>query len=97
MERTQHSRLGITSFVLCLVPEALFLCFLVEPLPFLLLSPLPFGGFGACWLIALTALAFGIAGIVQKGQKRLFAIIGTVLSTLELIYCALVLGLVLYE
>jgi ABC-type transport system involved in multi-copper enzyme maturation permease subunit len=94
-ERTEHSRMGIASFVLSFVP-ALLLVVLVA-LILLLSGMAPPGadetgfGFGIIMLVLMTllseivALGLGIAGALQRRRKRLFALFGIVCSVLVLV------------
>jgi hypothetical protein len=92
--RTEFSRMGIASFVLCLVSVALLQSFL--PLVMLLSSYLApagvreaAGDVGVMWLrmttlVELVALILGVAGALQRRSKRLFAFIGITFSGLLL-------------
>jgi len=83
VEEGRHSQTGIASFVLSLISVAL-------ACTFFLLFFVSFGSFpdvlapGLC-LLPLTSLVLGIIGLVRKGPKRLFALLGTVLSALVLL------------
>lgn len=75
-----HSRLGVASFVLALITGLLFaytlsLAATVEE------GDLTAGDLGlACIFMTLVALGLGIAGLVRRQRKRLFAILGIVVS-----------------
>lgn len=93
--RTEHSRMGIASLVMSLVPAA-FLVILVA-LILLLSSTAPPGadetGFGAAVILLvlmtllseIVALGLGIAGALQHRRKRLFAFLGIACSILVLV------------
>lgn len=92
--RTEHSGLGIASFVLSIVP-AVLLAGLV-PLVLLLASMQPPGadetGYAGLMLLLvlmtalseLVALGLGIAGVIQGQRKRTFALVGLACSVLVL-------------
>jgi hypothetical protein len=99
--KLKHSKLGISSFILCI--GAGTICCLSTALPlvnnwvltggasdnqgsFLLL------GFAATFTLILAAFGLGIAGLFQKNCKKLFAILGTVISGGIILSCFLALG-----
>lgn len=81
--RTGHSRLGITSLVLALVPVLVFI--IAIPLIWIYTNSLPPGadtvavGFGVLVLMLMsaiseiTAASLGVIGALQRRRKRLFA------------------------
>ena len=92
---TQHSRVGIASFVLSFFPGVLLVG--AYWLALLLISRQPPGGadevgyaFGLLMLVLLTtlseivALGLGIAGTLQRHRKRTFALVGVACSVLVL-------------
>ena len=93
--RTEHSRMGIASFVMSVVPAVLFVGLVL--LVLLLASMQPPGadetGFGFLVLMLglmtvlseLVALGLGIAGVFQRRRKRTFAFLGIVCSVLALV------------
>lgn len=101
--RTGHSRIGIASFILALVPGLLFVL-LILLIPFLddVVAPEPPApdlapdapGLGLLVIIlALTialseimALVLGIAGVLQRRRKRLFAFAGIAASVMVLVF-----------
>ena len=92
-ERTEHSRLGIASFLLALIPGLLFaaLILLFAILLRTVSQPQEYAaGWGVLVLLVILmilvseilALVLGIAGVLQKRRKRLFAFLGIALSVL---------------
>ncbi|MGH3089932.1 MAG: hypothetical protein ACRDSJ_21840 [Rubrobacteraceae bacterium] len=94
-ERTEHSRMGMASFVVALLPG---LPIALVALPALLLaSSQPPGadetGFAVLFILLalmnllseIVALGFGIAGTLQRRRKRLFAFLGVACSILVLV------------
>lgn len=88
--RARHSRMGIASFVLSLVPGVLLVG--LYRLVLFLVSRAPPGadetGYGAGMIVLallttlseIVALGLGIAGVVQRRRKRLFAFLGIACS-----------------
>jgi len=105
----KHSGLGIASFISSINSGiSLFLIFVVagvmetsspggmdEESPAAIVAGL---GMLAFLFVALIALGLGIAGIIQKDRKKLFAVLGTVFSacaflgTLFLVLIGLAMG-----
>ncbi len=95
--RTGHSWLGITSFILALVPG---LAFVALVLLFVIQERISsqYQDYAAGWgvltlmlvlMIALsevTALVLGIAGALQRRRKRLFAFLGIASCLLVLVF-----------
>ena len=97
--RTEHSRMGITSFVLSFFPGVLFLVIL------LISALLPDPGRGRVYpppeltpsgalltlvlltilLLDVVALGLGMAGVIQWRRKRLYALLGVACSVLLLV------------
>ncbi len=90
--RSEHSRMGIASFVLAFLPGVLLI-----GTPWLVrffVSMQPAGadtvayGFGMFFLLVLTmlselvALGLGVAGAFQRSRKRTFALLGMACSVL---------------
>ncbi len=94
-ERTEHSRIGIASFILSFVPGVLLV--VLVALILLLSGMAPPGadetgfGFGIIMLVMMTllseivALGLGIAGVLQRRRKRLFASLGIACSVLFMV------------
>lgn len=92
---TKHSGLGITSFVLSLLVGLLVFGILVvagimearrpggiaEDSPITILVGLAIIG---AMMLDLLAVALGIAGLVQKDTKKVFAILGLIISAVTL-------------
>jgi succinate dehydrogenase hydrophobic anchor subunit len=95
--RTEHSRLGIASFILALVPG---LAFIALVLLFVLQARTAsqFQEYAAGWgvltfmlvltiaLSEIAALVLGIAGALQRRRKRLFAFLGIAICVLALTF-----------
>ncbi|MBN1321991.1 MAG: hypothetical protein JXA87_14265, partial [Thermoleophilia bacterium] len=74
VEEGRHSWMGIASFVLSLVSAALACTFFMSSIIFPeMVTPLVF-------LLPLASLVLGIAGLVGKTERRLYALLGTVVS-----------------
>ncbi len=96
--RIEQSGIGIASVVLSFFPGMLFLVLLLIsallPNPYEARADLTYDGaavgfFLAFWLLTLLllnviALGFGIAGVLQRRRKRLYAILGIACSVLVL-------------
>ena len=92
----KHSGVGIAAFIISLVMG--FITFIVVVVAGILETSSP-GGMDensveaavvglliiGCILVQLVALGLGIAGLVQKNRKKLFAILGTVFSGMTLL------------
>src|SRR5688500_7975005 len=92
----KHSRLGIAAFALSLVAGiGLFGLVAIVMIQQAIDHPGHFGGnlaqvLGLLWLclvalLNLAALGLGIAGLVQADRKKLFAILGVGLASLQLL------------
>ena len=91
----KHSGVGIAAFIISLLMG--LITFIVVVIAGILESSSP-GGMDetsieaavvglliiGCILVQLVALGLGIAGLVQKNRKKLFAILGTVFSGMTL-------------
>jgi hypothetical protein len=97
--RTVHSRLGIASFSIIMTVGVLFLILsvLAEAMIAEMLRSGDFSetgmtavGLGALLLVAagITSLGLGIGGIAQSRRRRVFAVLGTVFSSLFLLFIA---------
>ena len=106
MEEQKHSRLGIASFITSIVSGILI--FIVIVIAGVIEESTPGGmdeesagaamvGFAAIALLSaeLVALGLGIAGLLQKERKKIFAILGVVFSavTFVLVILLMILGL----
>ena len=106
MEEQKHSRLGIASFITSIVSGILI--FIVIVIAGVIEASTPGGmdeesagaamvGFAAIALLnaELVALGLGIAGLLQKERKKIFAILGVVFSagTFVLVILLMILGL----
>ena len=94
--RTEHSGLGIASFVLSFFPGLLFVGFLMlmsyyaqqqtrESMLHDNGAAMAAGGFfltSTIFLSELVALGLGVAGAIQRERKRSFAVLGIVCSIL---------------
>ena len=92
----KHSGVGIAAFIISLLMG--FITFIVVVIAGVLETSSP-GGIDqnsvaaavvglliiGCILVQLVALGLGIAGLVQKNRKKLFAILGTVFSGMTLL------------
>ena len=90
--RSIHSRLGVVSFVISLLP--VLPCLIFGPPLLLLASTQPAGadqtGFAGIMLMLVmltvlsepVALGLGIAGVLQRHRKRMFAFLGIACSIL---------------
>ena len=96
MEEQKHSRLGIASFITSIVSGILI--FLVIVIAGVMEASTPGGmdeeSAGAVMVglflfaflgAALVALGLGIGGLLQKERKKIFAILGTVFSSVSLV------------
>ena len=96
MEEKKHSGLGIASFITSIVSGLLIFLLLVvagvmeastpggideESAGAVMVGLFLFAFLGA----TLVALGLGIAGLLQKERKKIFAILGTVFSALSLV------------
>jgi len=96
MEEKKHSGLGIASFITSIVSGLLIFLLIVvagvmeastpggideESAGAVMVGLFLFAFLGA----ALVALGLGIAGLLQKERKKLFAILGTVFSAVSLV------------
>jgi len=96
MEEEKYSRLGIASFILSIVSGiSMFMTFVVAGIAeastpggidetsmvAILIGLSLFGAIG----LTLIALGLGIGGLVQKSRKKIFAILGTVFSSLTVL------------
>jgi hypothetical protein len=101
--RTEHSQLGIASFVVSLVPGILFLVFALMVEYAVSKQPpdadtVAYGFWMlmlAVWtvLTEIVALGLGIAGVLQRRHKRLFAVLGVGCSILVLVVILSQIGL----
>ena len=96
MEELKHSGLGITSFISSLVSGVLI--FLLIALAGVMEATTP-GGINeesasailvglflfAFLFVALVALGLGIGGLLQKDRKKVFAVLGTVFSSVTIV------------
>ena len=91
MEEQKHSGIGIASFIISIISGVLI--FMLVVIATIIEGSTPGGmnedSIGAIIIglfvflflgMALVALALGIVGILQKGRKKIFAILGTVFS-----------------
>lgn len=89
----RHSRLGVASFALaCLSGVSMFVLFVIvgymettQPgaMDDETAAPMIVGLFSiGLVLLSLVALGIGVGGLFQKGKRKLFAVLGTVISTL---------------
>jgi hypothetical protein len=96
MEDQKHSGLGIASFITSIVSGILLFLLIViagvmesstpggmdeESAGAIMVGLFLFAFLGA----ALVALGLGIGGLLQKGRKKIFAILGTVFSAVSLV------------
>lgn len=95
MEEKKHSGLGIASFITSIVSGLLIFLLIVvagvmeatpggideESAGAVMVGLFLFASLGA----TLVALGLGIAGLLQKERKKLFAILGTVFSAVSLV------------
>jgi hypothetical protein len=99
--RLPHSRLGIASFIISLVAGSSLVAATFALMCLLFATaggkvegrPSPLMVFLGCWMLlapvgALLGAALGIAGLVERGRRRVFAALGLVFNGL------IVLGLV---
>lgn len=106
MEQLKHSGIGIASFVISIISG--FVLFVLFGIAGFMEVSTPGGideeSAGAIivglfliffWGIAVVALGLGIAGLIQKRRKKIFAILGTVFAaaTLLITLLAMALGL----
>ncbi len=96
MEELKHSGLGITSFITSLVSGVLL--FILFAVAGVLQASTP-GGMNeesasavliglflfAFLFVALVALGLGIAGLLQKDRKKVFAVLGTIFSGVTIV------------
>ena len=102
MEEQKHSGLGIASFITSIVVGMFMFGLIVaagvmeastpggldeESVEAVVIGLLMFLFLG----LTMVALGLGIAGIVQKGRKKLFAILGTIFSSLTILLTAFIL------
>lgn len=96
MEEKRHSGLGIASFIISILSAVmvcliLFLAGMMETSTPTGLSEDSVGTlmlvllFFAFLLASLIALGLGIGGLIKKNRKRIFAILGTVFSSVTLV------------
>ena len=94
----KHSGLGITSFIISLVMA--LIAFIIIIIAGVMEASSP-GGIDessaaaaaavvglliiGCLLVQLVALGLGIAGLIQKNRKKIFAVLGTVFSGMTLV------------
>ena len=104
MEEQKHSRLGIASFITSIVSGILI--FLVIVIAGVMEASTPGGmdeeSAGAVMVglflfaflgAALVALGLGIGGLLQKERKKIFAILGTVFSSVSLVVTIFIISL----
>ena len=98
--RTEHSGMGVASFVLSFFPGLLFVGYILvlaaavgraqqQPTPPDDGAAYFLGGFlltSAVLLAELLALGLGVAGVAQRGRKKLFAFLGIACSVLVLAF-----------
>jgi hypothetical protein len=96
-----HSKLGIASFIISLNGGVLWcLTFAVAATMGAVyanernsLSEILIGGIGfGVLIVLLTGLGLGIAGLLQKNRKKIFAILGTVFSSVIIISFLIIMG-----
>ena len=97
MER-KHSGLGFASFiiniaVIFIVLVTLALSNLFDPL----LGRIPLSIYFVSPFVSMLALGLGIAGLLQKDRKKVFAILGTLLSLLILLFSVCVASLLIFQ
>ena len=99
MEEQKHSGLGIASFITSIISGILI--FLTIVIAGIMEASTP-GGIDAESAVAVTvglslfaflgaalvALGLGIGGLLQKGRRKIFAILGTVFSVVSLVVTA---------
>jgi hypothetical protein len=92
----KHSGIGITAFIFSLVMA--LIAFIIIIIAGVLEASSP-GGIDessaaaavvglliiGCLLVQLVALGLGIAGLIQKNRKKIFAVLGTVFSGMTLV------------
>ena len=102
MDEQKHAGLGIASFIISMV--AGLLVFIVIVIAGVMEASTPGGidetSAGAVMVglflflfigMALVALGLGIAGLLQKQRKKVFAVLGTVFSSVTLVGAAFIM------
>jgi hypothetical protein len=87
-KKQKHSELGIASLLINIFIILYFVLgeIVPYPKPEFFVPPTSRNIYFASPFLFIVALGLGIGGLIQKDRKKLFAILGTVISTLTFVF-----------